>query len=55
MEINWSLALREKQRLQGPTIDNQEDIVPNEGNNRMGEKWQMRSFMICTPHQISTR
>jgi hypothetical protein len=31
MEINWSLVLREKQRLQGPTIDNQEDIVPKEG------------------------
>jgi hypothetical protein len=31
MEINWSLALREKQRLQGSTIDNQEDIVPKEG------------------------
>jgi hypothetical protein len=38
MEINWSLVLREKQRLQGPTTDNQEDIVPKEGGITGWEK-----------------
>jgi hypothetical protein len=27
---NWSLALREEQRLQGSAQDNQEDIEPKE-------------------------